>query len=50
MTARRGVLRKNEKINLRKTDRAMVRAIRDQKVIDKKTTEKQMDMWDLRKL
>ena len=41
-------LKENEKANLRRTKRAMVRAMCGQKVVDKKTTEKPMDMLGLR--
>ena len=37
-------LKENEKAILRKTERAMMRAICSQKVVDRKTTEEQMDM------
>ena len=37
-------LKENEKAILRRTERAMVRAMCDQKVVDEKTTEEQMDM------
>ena len=41
-------LKENEKAILRKTERAMVRARCDQKVVDRKTTEEQMDMLGLK--
>ena len=41
-------LKENEKAILRKTERAMVRAMCDQKVVDRKTTEEQMDMLGLK--
>ena len=37
-------LKENEKAILRKTERAMVRVICGQNVVDRKTTEEQMDM------
>ena len=37
-------LKENEKAILRRTERAMVRAMCSQKVVDRKTTEEQMDM------
>ena len=37
-------LKENEKAILSRTERAMVRAICGQKVVDRKTTEEQMDM------
>ena len=47
MEAWHGVLKKNEKAILRRTERererAMVRAMCDQKVVDRKTNEEQMD-------
>ena len=42
-------LKENEKAFLRRTERAMLRAMCGQKVVDKKTTEEQMDMLGLRK-
>ena len=42
-------LKKIEKAILRRTERAMVRAMYGQKVVDRKTTEEQMDMLGLRK-
>ena len=42
-------LKENEKAPLRKTERAMVRAMCGQKVVDRKTTEEQMDILRLRK-
>ena len=42
-------LKENEKAILRRTERAMVRAMCGQKVVDRKTTEEQMDMLGLRK-
>ena len=41
-------LKENEKPILRRTERAMVRAMCGQKVVDRKTTEKQMDMLGLK--
>ena len=41
-------LKENEKSILRKMERAMVRAMCDQKVFNRKTTEKQMDMLVLK--
>ena len=41
-------LKENEKAILRKTERVMVRAMCGQKVVDRKTTEKQMDMLVLK--
>ena len=41
-------LKENEKAILRRTERAMVRAMCGQKVVDRKTTEKQMDMLGLK--
>ena len=41
-------LKENEKAILRRTERAKVRAMCGQKVIDRKTIEKQMDMLGLR--
>ena len=41
-------LKENKKANLRKTERAMVRAMCGQKVVDRKTTEEQMDMLRLK--
>ena len=38
-------LKENEKAILRRTERAMVRAMCGQKVVDWKTTEEQMDMF-----
>ena len=43
-------LEENEKAILRRTERAMVRAMCGQKVVDRKTTEEQMNMLGLRKL
>ena len=40
--------KENEKAILKKTKRAMVRAICDQKVVHRKTTEEQMDMLGLK--
>ena len=37
-------LKENEKAILRRTERAMVRAMCNQNVVDRKTTEEQMDM------
>ena len=42
-------LKENEKAILRRTKRAMVRAMCGQKVVDRKTTEKQMGMLGLKK-
>ena len=39
-------LKENEKAILRRTERAMVRAMCGQKVVDRKTTEEQMDMLE----
>ena len=41
-------LKENEKAILRRTERAMVRAICGQKVVDRKTTEEQIDMLGLK--
>ena len=41
-------LNENEKAILRKTERAMVRAMCGQKVVDRKTTEEQKDMLGLK--
>ena len=41
-------LKENEKAILRRTERAMVRAMCGQKVVDRKTTEKQKDMLGLK--
>ena len=41
-------LKENEKAILTRTERAMVRAMCGQKVVDRKTTEKQMDMLGLK--
>ena len=41
-------LNENEKAILRRTERAMVRAMCGQKVVDRKTTEEQMDMLGLK--
>ena len=41
-------LKENEKGILRKTERAMVRAMCSQKVVDRKTTEEQMDILGLK--
>ena len=41
-------LKENEKAILRRTERAMVRAMCGQKVVDTKTTEQQMDMLGLK--
>ena len=43
-------LQENEKAILRRTERAMVRAMCGQKVVDRKTTEEQMDMLRLKEL
>ena len=43
------VLKENEKAILRRTERAMVRAMCGQKAVDRKTSEEQMDMLGLRK-
>ena len=40
-------LKENEKVILRRTERAMVRAICSQKFVDRKKTEEQMDMLGL---
>ena len=42
------VSKRNEKAILRRTERAMVRAMCGQKVVDRKTTEEQMDMLGLK--
>ena len=42
-------LKENEKAILRRTERAMVRAMCSKKVVDRKTTEEQMDMLGLKK-
>ena len=42
-------LKENEKAILRRTERAMVRAMCGRKVVDRETTEEQMDMLRLRK-
>ena len=42
-------LKENEKAILRRTERAMVKAMCGQKVVDRKTTEEQMDMLGLKK-
>ena len=39
---------KIEKAILRRTERAMVRAMCGQKIVDRKTTEEQMDMLGLK--
>ena len=41
-------LKENENAILRRTERAMVRAMGSQKVVDRKTTEEQMDMLELK--
>ena len=41
-------LKENEKAILRRTERAMVRAWCGQKIVDRKTTEEQMDMLGLK--
>ena len=41
-------LKENEITILRRTERAMVRAICGQKVVDRKTTEEQMDILGLK--
>ena len=41
-------LKENERAILRRADRAVVRAMCGQKVVDRKTTEKQMDILKLR--
>ena len=41
-------LKENKKAILRITERAMVRAMCDQKVVDRKTTEEQMNMLGLK--
>ena len=41
-------LKENEKAILRRTERAMVRAMCGHKVVDRKTAEEQMDMLGLR--
>ena len=42
------VSKENKKAILRRTERAMVRAMSGQKVVDGKTTEEQMDMLGLK--
>ena len=42
-------LKKNEKLIARRTERAMVRAMCSQKVVDRKTTQELMDMLGLKK-
>ena len=42
------MFKKNEKAILRRTKRAVVKAMCDQKVVVRKTTEKQMDMLGLK--
>ena len=41
-------LEENEKVILRKTERAMVRAMCGQKAVERKTTKEQMDMLRLK--
>ena len=41
-------LKENEKAILRRTERAVVRAMYGEKVVDRKTIEKQMDMLGLK--
>ena len=41
-------LKENKKAILRRTERAMVRAMRGQKIVDRKTTEEQMEMLGLK--
>ena len=41
-------VKENEKAILRRTERAMMRAMCGQKVVDRKTTEEQMDMLGLK--
>ena len=41
-------LKENEKAILRRTERTMVRAMCSQKVVERETTEKQMDMLGLK--
>ena len=41
-------LKENEKATLRRTERAMVKAMCRQKVVDRKTPEEQMDMLELK--
>ena len=43
-------LKENEKAILRRTERAIVRAVCSQKVVDRKTTEEQMNLLGSRKL
>ena len=43
-----GCLKENEKAILRRTEKAMVRAMYGQKVVDRKTTEEQMDVLKLK--
>ena len=42
------LLKENEKAILKRTEKAMVRAMCGQKVVDRKTTEEQMDMLGLK--
>ena len=42
--------KRNEKAILRKMERAMVRAMCDRKVVDRKTTEEQMDLLGLKEI
>ena len=42
------VFKRERKASLRRTERAMVRAMCGQKVVHRKTTEKQMDMLELK--
>ena len=41
-------LKENEKVILRRTERAMMRTMCSQKVVDRKTTEEEMKMLELR--
>ena len=41
-------LKENEKAILRRTETAMVRVMYGQKLVDRKTTEEQMDMFGLK--
>ena len=47
MEVKHGVYKKMKKTILRRTERAMVRAMCSQNVVDRKTTEEQMDMLGL---
>ena len=43
------VFKRNEKVILRRTDRAMMRAMCGHKVVDRKATEEHMDLLGMRK-